>query len=86
MIRLIILVCSFAKINFNIILPFSHMSRSPMRPLACRVQVKLLVQFISAMRSKCAANLFLFDLIAVGVTDQEVSGYTLLSILDISYT
>jgi len=38
------------------------------------------------MRSKCAAHLFLFDLVVVGVTDQEVSDYALLSILDIRYT
>jgi hypothetical protein len=36
------------------------------------------------VRSKCAARLFLFDLVAMGVTDQEVSDYALLSILDIT--
>ena len=41
---------------------------------------------ISIMRSKCAAHLFFFDLVAVGVTDQDVSDYALLSILDVRYT
>jgi hypothetical protein len=63
------------------------MTRSRRRPLASRgIQVKLLIQFVSPVRYKCAAHLFLFDLIAMGVTDQEVSGYALLSFLDISYT
>jgi hypothetical protein len=71
-----------------ILILFSHLGLLPgvRTTLACTVQVKLVVQFVSHMRSKCAAHLFLFDLVAVGVADQEVSDYALLSVLDIRYT
>lgn len=63
--------CCFIKIHFNIIVPFRPMSGSRKRPLPCRFQLKLLVQLISPIRSKCPAHLFLFDFVSLSILSKE---------------